>query len=367
MNPAQFNPYPPDREAESIADSPAEPEHSPENGQEGERGAGSEPMTISVCIPTCRRPDLLREAILSCLDQTRLPDEILVGDDAPGNGAREVVDEMQTRLPGKFRYFANSPRLGQAGNVSRLYQEAASSHLVLLHDDDLLLPTALQDLSSCWVRHPNLNGAFGMQAIMSASGSVDWEASAQLNEIHLRTPDRAGIQEPSWFSGVARQFPGADFLVRASAAREASCGFEATDAVDYIFAVRFCARFNGIYFLDRYTAVYRMTPMSVTTSWTNDAALGSYQFLERVPLPAEAEALRRRKLEEFAPQAIGQAVRVGKRREAMRIYWGPYHPLRSRLTPRGLARIAQLALPRGALKSLRELWRARVKSSSEEQ
>lgn len=358
MNPAQFNRHPPDREAESNTYSPAEAEQSTENGQAGERGAGSEPMTISVCIPTCRRPDLLREAILSCLDQTRPPDEILVGDDAPGNGAQEVVDELQNRLPGKIRYFANSPTLGQAGNVSRLYQEVASSHLLLLNDDDLLLPTALQDLSSCWHQFPDLNAAFGLHAVMPSSGVIDWQASVRLNASGLRTTDRAGIQNPSWFSGLVQQFPGAGFLIRTSAAREAACGTEVTDAVDYVFAVKFCTRFAGVFFVDKYVMVYRMTPISVSASWTNNAALGSYQFLERVTLPAEAEALRRRRLEEFAPLAIGQAARVGNRREAMRIYWGPYHPLRSRLTPRALARIAQLALPRRALKPLREYWRA---------
>ena len=371
MNLARSNQQPPDRVAESNPQSPARPERQPENyrdkkenealtGQGREHGAGREPMTISVCIPTCRRPGLLREAIQSCLDQTRPPDEILVGDDAPGQGALEVVDEMRARLPGKIRYFENSPPLGQAGNVSRLYQQATSSHLLLLHDDDLLLPEALQELSSCWIRFPGLSAAFGLHAVMRSSGVIDWEASVRLNASGLRTSDRAGIQEPSWLPGLVQQFPGAGILIRTSAARDVVRNADPTDAVDYVFGVKFCTRFDGIYFLDRYVMVYRITPVSVSASWTNNAALSSYQFLERVPLPAEAEALRRQKLEEFAPLAIGQAVRVGKRREAMRIFWGPYHPLRSRLRPSSLARIAQLALPHQALKPLREWRRAQM-------
>ncbi|MEM1303844.1 MAG: glycosyltransferase, partial [Planctomycetota bacterium] len=56
--------------------------------------ARSETVTtplISVCIPTYRRPDLLREAVESVVRQEYRPLEIIVGDDSPTPAAENVV------------------------------------------------------------------------------------------------------------------------------------------------------------------------------------------------------------------------------------------------------------------------------------
>src|ERR1700687_4466922 len=71
---------------------------------------------ISVCIPTCKRPDLLQLAVKSCLDQTVLPSEILIGDDSPDDSTRLIVEALAASSPVPIRYFHNSPALGQAAN-----------------------------------------------------------------------------------------------------------------------------------------------------------------------------------------------------------------------------------------------------------
>ncbi len=54
---------------------------------------------VSVIVSTYNRPDALELSLKSLMRQTRLPDEIVVGDDGSGPETREVVERMQSISP----------------------------------------------------------------------------------------------------------------------------------------------------------------------------------------------------------------------------------------------------------------------------
>ena len=54
---------------------------------------------VSVIVSTYNRPDALELSLKSLMLQTRLPDEIVVGDDGSGPETREVVERMQSISP----------------------------------------------------------------------------------------------------------------------------------------------------------------------------------------------------------------------------------------------------------------------------
>ena len=108
-------------------------------------------MKISVCIPTYNRLKTLREAVASCLNQSRLPDEIIIGDDSGSDETENWINEIQNDSAVKIRYYHNRPSLKQAGNVNKLFNYAEGELLILLHDDDLLMPQAIQHLFSCFL------------------------------------------------------------------------------------------------------------------------------------------------------------------------------------------------------------------------
>src|SRR4051812_46032781 len=116
-------------------------------------------MKIAVCIPTYNRPDLLSEALQSCLNQTILPREILIGDDSFDNKTGKLINQIALSSAVKIRYFHNDPSLGQAINVNSLFKNVKEELTMLLHDDDTLLPDALENLLKCFTEHGDIDAA----------------------------------------------------------------------------------------------------------------------------------------------------------------------------------------------------------------
>jgi len=88
-------------------------------------------LTFSVVIPTCDRPEYLREAVDSVLAQTKPAHEILVID----NG-REAVDTAQLPVSETLRVIRALPRFGvaQARNLGAIL--ATGDYIAFLDDDD---------------------------------------------------------------------------------------------------------------------------------------------------------------------------------------------------------------------------------------
>lgn len=304
--------------------------------------------TISICIPTCNRPDLLEEAVQSCITQTRLPDEIVIGDDSTSEATEQLVQRLSLNSPVAISYRRNMPRLGQNANINSLFLRAGGSHLVLLHDDDLLTPNALADLVACWDLYPDLTGAFGKQYVISHDGTRDLAASERLNQLYRRTAAEAGLQSHGWEVGLSQQFPNNGYMVLTEAAREIlwRTPEEVGNGGDFDFGLRMGLRYEKFYFVDTYTSQYRLTKGgSISSSASDDAALRSYWNVARMELPPEAEACRADKLLRTAPHAMMQALLHGRKKEAWAIYRSPSHPWRVRLSLGGVRRLLLLLKP----------------------
>lgn len=52
-------------------------------------------MTISLIISTYNRPDALRLCLLSVFAQSRMPDEIIIGDDGSRKETRQLIESMR--------------------------------------------------------------------------------------------------------------------------------------------------------------------------------------------------------------------------------------------------------------------------------
>src|SRR6478735_8208443 len=103
-------------------------------------------MAVSICIPTYNRVAYFKDALASCLSQTLLPEEIIIGDDSTNDDTENYIVELQQAATIRIKYFRNKPSLKQAGNVNLLFSKVTADFTILLHDDDLLLPDSIQKL-----------------------------------------------------------------------------------------------------------------------------------------------------------------------------------------------------------------------------
>ena len=303
---------------------------------------------VSICIPTYRRPAMLRETIESCLAQTYTDYEIVVSDDSPDDETEAMLTAWN--LP-RLRYFHNRPGLRQAGNVNNLLQQARGDRLVLLHDDDLLFPDALQTLAACWEADADTLAAFGKQMLITMQGAELPDESAQLNADYQRTPERAGRQPSTLASAIMAQFPNNGYMVRTEAARQT--GYRATpeigEACDLDFGLRLAAQPGAFHFVDRFTAKYRLTDVSVSRGDSSLAAC-AYHLLSTLDVPPALEPMRRTVLRRRAAAVVNYYLKAGNRRDALAVYTSPNYPLARRLSPRGLQQGLLLLCPTGLVR-----------------
>lgn len=101
---------------------------------------------VSVMIPTFRRLDFLKQAVMSAINQVDFDDfEIVVIDNEQfQDGAIEnFIKELNSP---RLSLYRNEKNIGMIGNWNRCIQLAKGSWIVILHDDDLMKPCALLNL-----------------------------------------------------------------------------------------------------------------------------------------------------------------------------------------------------------------------------
>jgi len=286
---------------------------------------------ISVCIPTCDRPNLLEEALQSVLRQEPSPYEVLVGDDSSNDRTGQVVEKYQDGEE-NIRYLRNEPPHGQARNVDRLFREAQGDSIVLLHDDDLLLEGALRALSDCFEQNEEVVAAFGKQQVADTTGTVDEDTTQTLNEVYHRTRDNAGRQSSSLRSAVTQQFPNDGYMVDAEAARRVGYNRpHVGDACDFAFGVELArASDRDFYFVDTYTAQYRESEESVARGeGASDAAYNAFKIvIEDLPKEVRSDPYVEDWLERRAPVAIMMAAQNNDPMRGLKWFLSPYHQMR---------------------------------------
>jgi glycosyltransferase involved in cell wall biosynthesis len=111
---------------------------------------------ISVGIPTFRRPDSIRRAIDSVLQQDFSDWELVVSDDeGPQGPTWEIVTEYARKEP-RIRLIENRRGRGQVENHNNVMLACVGKWIKLLHDDDWLAPGALKAFAEVCEEYPSV-------------------------------------------------------------------------------------------------------------------------------------------------------------------------------------------------------------------
>ncbi len=113
------------------------------------------PPLVSICIPAYRRPVELREAIASALAQIAQDLEVVVTDD--GGTHQDVATEFADP---RLRYVLNASNLGMARNWERALSLARGKYVMLLMDDDRLMPAFVERCLEVFGADPTIDIVF---------------------------------------------------------------------------------------------------------------------------------------------------------------------------------------------------------------
>ncbi len=143
-------------------------------------------MKISVAMALYRPGDFLEPQLRSILTQTRPPDEIVLGDDAPDAVNAALIDKLQREFPGtELCYTANPRTLGVSLNFASVIERTTGELIFLSDQDDVWLPEKIELLA----------GAAGDGGAFCNSTAVD-AGLRPLGYTHWNTRQYAPIPDP---------------------------------------------------------------------------------------------------------------------------------------------------------------------------
>jgi glycosyltransferase involved in cell wall biosynthesis len=301
---------------------------------------------LTIAIPTFSRLAYLQEATESALGQDYPNLELLVSNDGT-NAEIDAFGKLLEQRDPRVRYIRTPSRLGLSGNWNWCARHARGTHLVIMGDDDHLLPNFLFTLVPFT---SDYDVVFADHTLIDDTGREIKDAAVLLRRYGRGSLPPGPVGNPdavAWTNGV----PPSATLVRSTLARRLLFDPDLnTPELDFfVRAAEASARF---YFVPQVLAEFRVHLGSATASGlTLDKLFLKLLHLEAATPPGRAA--RRQQLADLAPSAATRAIR--QRDEATLAGVADSGMLRR--SAKGLLLTLGLALPRPWLRALLDLRR----------
>lgn len=108
---------------------------------------------VSFCISTYRRPEILKNQLTLILKQTFKDFEVVISDNDPEMSAGLTVKSIDDP---RLKYFPNGTNLGMTKSFNKSIERATADYIVMITDDDPLIPEMLETFYNLVERHPGL-------------------------------------------------------------------------------------------------------------------------------------------------------------------------------------------------------------------
>jgi succinoglycan biosynthesis protein ExoM len=130
-------------------------------------------MTVSVCIPTYRRNELLRALLEDLACQERAPEEVIVVDNDAAGGARATVEGFRSTGPPFGLGYDVQPERNIAMTRNRSVELATGDWLAFVDDDERAPPQWLRLLLETAEAH-GADGVLAPVVPVVPEGAPDW-------------------------------------------------------------------------------------------------------------------------------------------------------------------------------------------------
>ncbi len=151
-----------------------------------------EPL-VSIITPTYNRPEYLKAALASALQQTYRNIEIIVSDNCSLENPQAIVESFNDE---RICFSRNETNLGMFPNTIKAFKMARGKYVAALLDDDMWKPDFLEKLIPPLEANFNLALAFCDHYIMDAEGKIDNAATEEYSNFYKRANLKEGIYQP---------------------------------------------------------------------------------------------------------------------------------------------------------------------------
>jgi glycosyltransferase involved in cell wall biosynthesis len=262
----------------------------------------------------------LKEAVSSALSQAYPNIEILIGHD----GENETIQSWATALANcdsRVRYQRNEQNLGLAGNWNALAEAARGEFLVIIGDDDRLLPDFVSTLVVLLKSSGDV--AFSNHFVIDSSGDRLKTQSQQITQQYHRHELQPGeIANPAvcvWQNSI----PMSAALVRTRAVRRLRFKEDLNTPEIELFA-RLAQEGGRFFFTPEYLAEYRVHDQSATTAGLRGENL--VKHLASIDVSDEVEPYKRKFMESLLVDSVSRSLKKGNRELARQFLRHEYYP-----------------------------------------
>jgi len=134
--------------------------------------------SVSVALCTCNGAAYLPDQLASIAAQSRLPDELIVHDDASEDTTPSIVEAFAARAPFPVSLTRNAARLGSTRNFDGAIAACSGDLIALSDQDDLWRADKLAVVEGRFVEHPEVGMVFSnadlVDAALSPLGARLW-------------------------------------------------------------------------------------------------------------------------------------------------------------------------------------------------
>lgn len=136
---------------------------------------------LSIAMCTYNGARYLQEQLDSFKSQTRMPDELVVCDDASKDETVEIIEAFASEVSFNVRVFANERNLGSTKNFERAISLCKGDIIFLSDQDDVWLPVKLARIEALMTKSPDTAGVITDALIVNESlkplGFSFWRAT----------------------------------------------------------------------------------------------------------------------------------------------------------------------------------------------
>ncbi|YAF93967.1 MAG: glycosyltransferase family 2 protein [Nodularia sp. CChRGM 3473] len=152
----------------------------------------NEPL-VSIVIPTYNRPEYLRQAIASAVQQTYQNIEIIISDNCSPENPQAIVESFQDP---RIRFWRQQQNIGMIANQMHAFKMARGKYVASLHDDDMWNEDFLAKLIPPLEANSDLILAFCDQYIIDAHGKIKDGGTKRNSQSYKRDKLASGVHQP---------------------------------------------------------------------------------------------------------------------------------------------------------------------------